>query len=65
MRMVLESMMRYGPLSTCPPSQSNEPNWPDWSKKCECSLARAPVQGWALVGFGLPGAKLLWPVDEV
>lgn len=62
---VLWLMMRYGPLSTCPPSQSSEPNCPDWLKKCECSLLRAPVQGWALVGFGLPEAKLLWPVDEV
>jgi hypothetical protein len=34
-------------------------------KKCECTLGRAPMQGWALVGFGLPGAKLLSPVDDV
>jgi hypothetical protein len=25
----------------------------------------APVQGWAFVGFGLPGLKLVIPVDEV
>src|SRR5260370_36874075 len=58
-------MMRYGPLSTWPPSQSREPNCPDWLKKCECSLLRAPVQGWALVGFGRPAAKLLRPFDDV
>jgi hypothetical protein len=25
----------------------------------------AERHGWALVGFGFPDAKLLWPVDEV
>src|SRR5215467_3487150 len=58
-------MIRYGPLSTCPPSQSSEPNCPDWLKKWECSLLRAPVHGWALVGVGLPVAKLVRPVDDV
>lgn len=62
---VLLLTMWYEPSSTCPPFQSNEPNWPEAVKKCEWSLGMAPVQGWALVGFGLPGLKLLSPVDDV
>jgi hypothetical protein len=46
--------IRYGPLSTCPPSQSSEPNCPDWLKKCECVLLRAALR-WQIDHVAGPG----------